>query len=61
MNFNLKERKENFNRYLNLKDSGGNPAQTIRGTQTRMAAGRLTRSLTNERDQRTTNKISTTV
>ncbi len=53
----LKERKENLYRYLNLKESVVDEKKTIRGSSSRMASGRMTKSLTNERDNRTTNKI----
>lgn len=53
----LKERKENLYRYLNLKESVVDEKKTIRGSYNRIASGRITKSLTNERDNRTTNKI----
>ena len=58
---NLTERKENLYRYLKLNEPRAESKQTIRGNYGRMDSGRMTKSLTNERDNRTSNKLKTSM
>ncbi len=61
---NLEYRKQNFYRSVlssELRKEKADTVKTIRGTHGDMESSRMTKSLTKERDNRTTNKLKTTI
>lgn len=61
---NLEYRRHNFDLQFSPKEIEGgstNVKKTIRGSHGEMDGASITKSLTKERDNRTTNKLKTTV
>ena len=57
----LKNRIEQMNLYLNSREYPSRSKETIRGAESRMGSGKMTKSLDNTKSTRTSEKIKTSI